>query len=883
MNTVYPHMNVSGSKNVNDSQTQPISGDNTPTLGDGTPARLCYVDDSRTSAYVVKRLLRPYGYIVDHFDSAEPALSALVQANYDLLLTDLKVSSKGMDGDDLVRALRNTGNKNISTMPIIVITGATDKSTLTEVYEAGANQIMNKPVSGDELDEEIRKLIFARKQKSILDRQDHIKAPTLNAKQTKQSESDLPGKPRMQQPGMQQQKGAQQKTTNQIAKKGGTVIPFGAENKSIRPTSVESVHTAKSPLTSKNEIDDIPTLDGLSNKPSKPNIESNNSERRVIKPGYTLSGSVRPQPTSDVKPACRVTPKIKQGARGAVNNKGKVLNPVVTGSPAQAANSALLKKPTTANGSSSTETSSNNVSQHDSQQATAKAALIAKKKIELAKKIRQAKIKKARLEEAARIEKLTLEPLDNQAEKPIEPNSATTAEPASNGHTDKAIENLIEKPVEKPSVVKEKAEHVEKLAAPQVVVESTPAVTSPPILDIDKNTNILQEMEKYPLTEVDLGSNYGSPRIVSMLGSVFELFGLKRLISSAILLVGVYYAYMMLQDYFYQGVEVEVAVVEQGEIFQSITYPGQVVSKMKVNISPAISGRLTKVYVDEGDTVKSHDLLARLDDREAKSYLSRAKANLVSAKEDVIMAKRNLKRLKQAYSKGAVAKQLVEDAEVDLRSAKAKRTISQEEVLSAKLTLENPKIVAPFSGTITTKHAEVGQWVVPSETLFTLIDGKQREIEVHVDVADSGGIAVGQTVGLSSDAFPGLKWSESVTRLAAATSNVGNANTVSVFISLGSNAPTLRFGQQVDADIRTAWNPNAIKVPYATVSNRKGSSWVATIENGRVNYVEVITGIEDFSNIEILQGVNIGQSVVLTSGLDLEQGDKVKLATSNSL
>ena len=145
-------MTGSSSKSAKDTQQQAQSAEK-------PPARLCYVDDSRTSAYVVKRLLRPYGYIVDHFNSAEPALIALVKDKYDLLLTDLKVSPTGMDGDDLVRALRNSGHEKISSLPVIVITGSTDEAVLKEVYEAGANQILSKPVNGDELDSHIRKLV----------------------------------------------------------------------------------------------------------------------------------------------------------------------------------------------------------------------------------------------------------------------------------------------------------------------------------------------------------------------------------------------------------------------------------------------------------------------------------------------------------------------------------------------------------------------------------------------------------------------------------------------------------------------------------------------------------------------------------------------------
>jgi RND family efflux transporter MFP subunit len=326
------------------------------------------------------------------------------------------------------------------------------------------------------------------------------------------------------------------------------------------------------------------------------------------------------------------------------------------------------------------------------------------------------------------------------------------------------------------------------------------------------------------------------------------------------------------------GTPVDLSIVEQGEIFQAITVPGKVVSKLRVNITPSIAGRLTKVLADEGDEVKEGQLLARLDDREAKSYLKKATASNSGAREDVELAKRTLKRLKQAFKKGAVPRQLVEDAEVDLRSASARESITSEEVRTAKVSLENPRILAPFSGVITNRFIEVGQWVVPSESLFTLIDPKQREVEVKVDSADSNGIAVGQTVSLSSDAFPGLEWSESVSRLAAATSNVGNANTISVNISLGVNSPTLRFGQQVDADIRTAWNPNAVKVPYGAIINRKGQSWIAVLEGDKARLVEVSTGIEDFSHVEITHGVSIGETIILANGKRLREGERVYLS-----
>lgn len=882
MTTVNPFMTGSSSKSAKDNQQTAQSADQ-------PPARLCYVDDSRTSAYVVKRLLRPYGYLVDHFDSAEPALIALVKDNYDLLLTDLKVSPTGMDGDDLVRALRNSGHEKISSLPVIVITGATDETVLKEVYEAGANQILSKPVNGDELDTHIRNLVNGANAEdavgnSIADE------PTDSATVAKISESTG--------------------TTAVTA----TVVPFGTE----------AINQKSQP--SQSEEDNIPVLSTLDERPkestdSKPVTGGSGSsiggKRRVLKssnaaqlsngmsiPNIGGNKKITPKPVISVKPASRVTPSIAapKTAEAVKNEKPRNALPV----------------------SKSAEGDQN--LNDGSQPNLTPEQIVAKQKLLKAKEL--AKKRKVLAEAAARKRagQVTMpgsvstasqgQPKGQPQAKPkfdinkiptdhlsLAPRDNETAEEQETGRVrSPAAPTVAPRSPLNPEVESTQSEAVNDFAAaagigavaqpsaipetPQTAKsqhpESNSEFQSQFQAEVDAATNILQEMERYPLVEADLSSNYTPSRVMSAVGSILELYGPKKIIAAIVLIAAGFFAYNTWKEYFDDGLAVDVTAVEQGEIFQSITVPGKVVSKLRVNLTPAIAGRLTHVYVEEGDTVKSGDLLARLDDREAKSFLKRANASYESAKEDVLLAARSLKRLKQAFEKGAIAKRLVEEAEVELRSAKAREAIVEEEVRTAKLSLENPRIVAPFAGTITARYVEVGQWVVPSETLFTLIDEKQREVEVQVDAADSGGIAVGQTVTLSSDAFPGLEWNESVTRLAAATSNVGNANTVSVYISLGNNAPSLRFGQQVDADIRTAWNPNALKLPFGAITNRSGKSYVATIQNNKVHFVEVVTGIEDFSHVEILQGVNSGQPVIMANGLDLQENQKVFVAASNA-
>lgn len=682
--------------------------------------RLCYVDDSRTSAYVVRRMLQPFGYQVDHFSSAEPAFVALVQENYDLLLTDLKVSATGMDGDDLIRTLRQSGHPKISHMPIIVITGATDPQTLVGVYDAGANQVMNKPVDADELDGHIRRLLAHEQHLSQRRISPHFTEPA----HTDQSKPERP-------PGGE-----------------ATVVPLH------RPHLVTT-----SPPAAATPAVEIPLLDTAS-EPQAPS-----ATQQVASEAVTESPAASPLSGTAADAA--------QQFDGAMGSEQVTPTVDTASQPGEAAESVTAANPVAGD--------------------------------------------------------------ENKEEEPV----------------------IIEAEM--------RAEKPDTSATAQI------------------DDSILDEMDKYALVISERKGMFGGAGPAVMVQSLVELIGFRSLLIRALVLgVVVVLGLTGWRFYFDKGLPVETAFVESGEIFQSITVPGRVVSKQRVNVSAARAGQLVDIRVKEGDRVETGQLLAKLDDRELLSRLNQAKANLKNAREGIALAERTLKRLRKAQKKGAVARRFVEDAEVDLRGARSRAGIAVEEVRSATLQFDKQKITAPFAGTVTARFVEIGQWVGPAENLFTLVDESQREIEVRVDAADSVAVDVGQVVAVSSDAFPGLEWQESVMRLGTTTDSNRNTNAIKVYISLGDDAPSLRMGQQVDADIRTAWNPNTLKIPFEALINRDGQTMVAVLEDGRVRMKVVETGIEDFSMAEIKQGLNDGEMVILSKGMTLQNGDRVYPARDDS-
>ncbi len=325
----------------------------------------------------------------------------------------------------------------------------------------------------------------------------------------------------------------------------------------------------------------------------------------------------------------------------------------------------------------------------------------------------------------------------------------------------------------------------------------------------------------------------------------------------------------------WQGREPEVRLTEviAGPIYDVIHAAGRVVSDRFVDVTSHDPGQLVEVLVKEGDRVEGGQLLARMDDQEARMRVKRMEATLISLEEEVARAEKIRERLRKAYQVGAVSRQSLDDAEADWTTASARLSVAQEELAAARLALERTRIKAPFAGVVTEVKAHAGQWIAPPQPILHLVDESRKVVRLRVDAADSGRLAPGQTVVLSSEAFPDRRWREKVIRIAPSS----NANVVEVEVSLGRNAPPLRLGQPVSGEIRIHGRDRAVKLPLEALVERDGRSMVMLVRDGRIRYQPVEVGIEDFTHVEVRSGLQPGDRVVLPQGRLLPEGQAVRV------
>lgn len=229
--------------------------------------------------------------------------------------------------------------------------------------------------------------------------------------------------------------------------------------------------------------------------------------------------------------------------------------------------------------------------------------------------------------------------------------------------------------------------------------------------------------------------------------------------------------------YFYLGrgqseVSYTTQPAKRGDLTVLVTATGSVQPTEQVDISSELSGTVRDVNVDYNSMIKAGDVLALLDTnkleadvKSSRAKVNSAKANVAKANADLESASTSLERLKSLVRSNVSTQQSLDDATYKYDSAVAAKQINEAEVLAAEADLQlaevnlaKAKIVSPIDGVILTRSVNPGATVAASLSapiLFTIAgDLKKMELQVDVDEADVGKIAVGQKAKFTVDAIP---------------------------------------------------------------------------------------------------------------------------------
>jgi RND family efflux transporter MFP subunit len=331
---------------------------------------------------------------------------------------------------------------------------------------------------------------------------------------------------------------------------------------------------------------------------------------------------------------------------------------------------------------------------------------------------------------------------------------------------------------------------------------------------------------------------------------------------------------------------------------------GYVTARRRATVSSKITGKVIEVNVEEGMTVREGQVLARLDDSNAKAALALAEAQTESARRAVAEnevrlaeARLTLGRRLQLVKDRVVTQAEVDQAQADVDSFIARiAAVSQQVRVAERMVevqrtdLESTVIRAPFTGVAISKDAQPGEMVSPVSAgggftrtgICTIVDMRSLEIEVDVNESYINRVAPGQEVSAVLDAYPDWQIPARVITLVP----TADRQKATVLVRIGFKALDRRIlpdmgikvtflRDEEDAGPPGRTSSSTVLVPKTAVRPEGAQSVVFVVHGDTAERRAVKLGAADGDRLEVVAGLQAGEQVVLTVPATLKDGAKV--------
>jgi len=352
------------------------------------------------------------------------------------------------------------------------------------------------------------------------------------------------------------------------------------------------------------------------------------------------------------------------------------------------------------------------------------------------------------------------------------------------------------------------------------------------------------------------------------------------------------------------AIAVDTAAVSRiypSQTFSLLNASGYVAAQRKAAVASKITGRLISLSVEEGSRVKAGEVIARLEDEDARAARDQAAANLKSARADTAQmraelqdADLNYSRKKQLLQRDVISRAEYDTAEARYLRARAAVAAAEAREKSAEAALKGAEtslgyalIRAPFDAVVLTKNADIGDIVTPlgaaanaKAAVVTIADLNSLQVEADVSESSLALVKTGQPCEIQLDALPDLRF-RGVVHMIVPTADRTKA-TILVKVRFVDLDPRIlpemsakvaflsRLPKPEEQRLRTAVNASALV-------KRAGLFVAFKIEGDRVRETPVKKG-ETFGDlVEVTAGLKTGDRVVLTPSTRLRDGSRIKI------
>jgi RND family efflux transporter MFP subunit len=306
---------------------------------------------------------------------------------------------------------------------------------------------------------------------------------------------------------------------------------------------------------------------------------------------------------------------------------------------------------------------------------------------------------------------------------------------------------------------------------------------------------------------------------------------------------------------------VSVITATKKDMTDSFSQVGTIVAYNDIAVVSETSGRVVKINAEVGDYKQAGSVLVEVDNELKEAAYKAANVSYEKAKKD-------LERYEALYKEGSISDSQIEQARWSYQSTEAQYIVARRQ-------LSDTKITTPISGIVTARYVNVGTMVMgaPQATLVAnVVDISRLKVKVNVAEKDVIRLKVGEKVEVTTDVFPNSVFTGSIFSI---SSKGDEGHTYPVEVVLNNSKQQIKAGMFGRVMFTPKISGAAIVIPRECIIGSVKDAALYVINNKVAKLRSVVTGKEIGTNIEILNGLQEGEQVVVNGQNNLSDNASV--------
>ncbi len=358
---------------------------------------------------------------------------------------------------------------------------------------------------------------------------------------------------------------------------------------------------------------------------------------------------------------------------------------------------------------------------------------------------------------------------------------------------------------------------------------------------------------------------------------------------------------------------VHVIEVQRGAISQQTTASGDILAAAKVEVFSKVEGRLSDLHAEQGDAVRQGHVIAQIADDELEARTERAAAELEALQADwaqmqagerpeeiaqaldrvqstqaaLVNARRDLQRAQALYDRGLYSTQQLDDATLKTTQSRAAHAVAQKQLRMlrtgarvedrqalqarmraaeaalrlAKTQLRHAVITAPMTGIVSHRHVDPGAYMTDRTALVTIVDMQSVKIKVPISERDIGQIRPGLAAHMRVDAYPQAVFTGAVKRMSPTIDPANRSADVEIIVA--NDDGRLKPGMFAKVTLMLQQRHEVLLAPRQAIRREGDIASVFVVQEGTAHVRQITTGLQNETQVEILDGLDAGMMIIL--------------------